>query len=244
MTIMNRRAVLRGIASTATATAALAVPTIASASTDPEPVIAAWRAWRALEMEFLGLARLEREKWAALPDWVRAPKVLLMVGKPSGREFFASYPEEIEQHFFHPASAFFPSTPAQLEAKKARRDAKLAELEDIQRRASQEQERCGLRAIEKRLDELVEAQDGLERLIEESPSMSPVSLAAKVDVGFSHSEKDESLVDLPHCMFAAIVRSIIHELPADMVEALAPIAAGEGTIREIYTRPAAAQGAV
>jgi hypothetical protein len=230
----GRRAILVGAVA-----ALVAAPALASSPVD-DPIYQIWREWRTLELELLDLGSQQKAMWAALPEWVRSPRVLLMIGKPSGHEFFASTVDEIEHYFFHPASENFHFTPAQIEARKARRDAKIAELEDLERRSGLEQERCGLAALDERIEEITNAQDGLERLIEQSPSISPVAVAAKVDVGFAHSDRDEHLTDLPYCMFAAVVRSVIHELPADMAEALEPIGAGDCTIREVYTRPAAA----
>jgi hypothetical protein len=151
-------------------------------------------------------------------------------------KFYGSTPAEIRRWLGHDHPQFVPS-----ERSKARLEELTAELNRIEKAAEEERDRCGLTAIEDQLDEITDAQGKLELVIEQSPSVGPVAIVAKIDVGFAHSDRDDLLEDLPHCMFAAVVRSLIQELPDDMAEAMEPIAAMEGQIRDVYTRAGAAE---
>ena len=53
------------------------------------------------------------------------------------------------------------------------------------------------------------------------------AVAAKMNIAFDHA--DGFLCDLPWCMAAAVLRSVLPDLPADMAEALAPPTKGQGT---------------
>ena len=100
----GRRTVLRGLlAAPLVGTGALAV-----AEPAEHPIMRPWRAWRALEVESCRLLVQRRAIWAGLPDEVRHPRVLLLKGASSGREFFASNVEQIDYHFtsLHPAYHF------------------------------------------------------------------------------------------------------------------------------------------
>ena len=82
-------------------------------------------------------------------------------------------------------------------------------------------------AIDDRDQPLQDVEDVLSRAIEALPSNTPTAVAAKMNIAFDHA--DGFLCDLPWCMLAAALRSVLPDLPADMAEALAPLTKGQHT---------------
>jgi hypothetical protein len=250
-TRITRRAILTGIAASTAATAALAVPaaivaTSAAASfAANDPIYPIWRRWRDLEEEGARLSVASSEAWDAMPDWAKNPRVLALEGKdykgnPDGNKFYATTPEEIRQIVGMNHPMFQNATP-QSRARAETRVARLeAELQAAEAAAEAERERCGYAAIHRRWDAAIDEQDPLINQIEQSASYSPVALAAKIDVAFAHSDGEGLFVDLPHSPHCSIVRSVYHELPADMQAALARAAAMEGKVGRLYWRRAEA----
>ena len=70
------------------------------------------------------------------------------------------------------------------------------------------------------------AESELVRAIEALDSAGPIAVAAKINVGFDHAHRADYLEDLPWCMLASVLRTILPGLPADMAAALQPLTAG------------------
>jgi hypothetical protein len=113
-----------------------------------------------------------------------------------------------------------------------------AELRAATEASDMEQQRCGYSAIERRWDAAIEEQGALIDQIEESASCSPMTVAARIDIAFAHSDSEAIFVDLPHSLYCSILRSVYAELPGDMQAVLARAAAMEGKIGRLYWRRA------
>lgn len=72
------------------------------------------------------------------------------------------------------------------------------------------------------------------RAIEALDTASPAAVAAKLNLAFDHSDKEEFLADLPWCTLGTMVRCLLPHLPADMIAALAPLTKGPGTDTKIW----------
>ena len=134
----TRRAILTGIAATAVAGAALAVPPAAAATTDVDAVLAAWRTWHALGTERERLCAEMVEIFERFPEHVSKPRVLLLEGKVSKKQWYATTVEEIVQYYSGHEDIM---TPAQITQRQARRDAKVAELQGAKAIAEAEMQR-------------------------------------------------------------------------------------------------------
>jgi hypothetical protein len=227
----SRRAILTGAAASI-----VAAPAIASSPAD-DPLYSVWREWRTLfERHWAATDRLA-EIDAGLPDWARNPRVLVLVGQVSKHEFWASTPGEIREimGFGHPMFTQSAKTIAKAEAFEA-------ELRARQREAAAEYERSGYEDQCSHCDALWEAMDPLKNRIEESPSTSPIAIAAKLDLAFASVEDvKQDLGDPPISYMGYVLRSLWDGLPADMQDALRPAATHDGLVYQLYA-PATGRG--
>jgi hypothetical protein len=153
-----------------------------------------------------------------------------MVGRYSKKEFWASTPAEIREvmGFNHPS---FTTTPQNI----ARAEALDAELVKIREAAEAEYVRCGYDAESKRRDAIWNAMDPLLKRLEESPSTSPVAIAAKLDMAYASLEDVTlDLGDPPISYMGYVLRSLWESLPADMQDALRPAAEHDGQVYNLY----------
>jgi hypothetical protein len=228
MTDLTRRAALRGITATAATTAVLAIPAAASSSTDPEAVLAAWRSLRDLTAEW---RRLDDEMWEIredLPLWVKQPRILLFIGKPSGTEFFADTVEKIENHFLGSPWADTWSVTIRAE-QQAKRDAKVAELEDVKRRAAEELERSGWGWRDRRQDEIDVIEGQYHAVINRAVGTHPIIIAAKMWQAL-YFQPHDAFEDYPQCCMVGAIRGLLPELPGEMQAAMRTIANAEPTM--------------
>ncbi len=94
--------------------------------------------------------------------------------------------------------------------------------------------------IEDRAGPLDAAESDLARAIEGLDSAGPIAIAAKINVAFDHARRTDDIEDLPWCMLASVLRTILPGLPADMAAALQPLAAGrrETLLAKLYGQAA------
>lgn len=243
--ILTRRALLRGSVTAAAAASATALPIIASAAVpEPDPVLAAWRAWRPLEEEAARLS-VERERiWASLPKEAREPIVPVDVPREhtlhvNSIDLYDRYTRFLDALWENHDPNLDPQpTGFQLPGDWMRgyRRNFLRRFRRAQAKARELQDRAGYIALGERLVAIWTEQEPLRIAIRESTSVSPVAIAAKIDVALSWRKGSEFLSDQPNCLTCSIVRTLFPQLPADMAAALEPIAAEQGTIREAYLR--------
>ena len=81
-------------------------------------------------------------------------------------------------------------------------------------------------AIEDRVSDLDAAESELAHAIGELESAGPIAIAAKINLAFDHAHRTDYIEDLPWCMLASVLRTILPNLPADMAAALQPLTAG------------------
>jgi hypothetical protein len=229
MNTTTRRAAMRGIAATAVATAALAIPAASASTTNVDAVLAAWRAWRPLAEEF---ARLS-EEWTrihkAAPEWVRNGPHIEIAG--------------VQVHSPETVDRAMKSLPDWLKpASEQLRECAVRGWDEGWARVEAERVRIGLYPVQNRQDEITELQDPLIVVIENAGGSHPVVIAAKLDLALSNADDEYDLGDAEVAYIASAIRALLPELPADMAQSLAPIAAMEGTIRQIYTRLPATGG--
>jgi hypothetical protein len=226
MTMIDRRAVMAGIAATTAATAALAVPAASAATTDAEAVLAAWRAWRPLEEELRTNAARITELHRRHPEAATIPGIEVLG--------LMCMSESAIDGALRAAPAWMqPAVPRLAETAKR-------ELRSERDRLEKLDESIGTAQLQRRQDEVVQLQDPHVELIESAQSSAPVVLAAQLDLALAHLDQDHSIEDIGPGLIAAAVRGLLPELPDDMREKLAPIAAGEGKIGEVYRRAGAA----
>lgn len=231
---MNRRAMLRGIAATTAAGAAVAVPAAianASTATDVDAVLAAWRAWRPLAEEFARLSDEAERIEKSMPDWARSgPHIAI---------------NDVQVYSPHSLDQAMKQLPDWLKpASEQLRECALRGWNEGWARAEAERARVGLAPRRDRMDEITDLEDPLITLIENASGSHPVVVAAKMDMALNKTSCSDLFEDLPWSLLASAVRGVLSDLPADMAEALAPIAAGHGMIGEIYDRGAAERRAM
>lgn len=230
----GRRTVLRGL---------LAVPLVGTgtlAAPAGHPIMRHWREWRALEVESRRLLVKQRAIWAGLPDEVKHPKVLLLKSPTSGREYFASNIEEIDRHFTPPTG--FQGTELEARKRRARRDAKVRELEAVRAAAEAELERSGYNACQFRVDEVCDQQIEPALEIEHATGAALAVIAAKADYAFSCLSRDGELGNCPVSGLSDIIRTLLPYIPTEMAVALAPLAGSKGTVEEAYLASSASVG--
>lgn len=159
---------------------------------------------------------------------MKQPQVLLLIGQPSGKEFHASTVERINE--FYLVGPWSDSWSATLRAKQvAKRDAKVAELEEIKCRASDELERSGFAWRERRLAEIDELREEHNKVIDDAASSHPVIIAAKAYHGLSLGCVSDYLDDYPARSFVQIIRGQLPELPAGMRTVMELITSADAT---------------
>ena len=79
---------------------------------------------------------------------------------------------------------------------------------------------------EDRASDLDAADSELAHAIEGLDSAGPIAIAAKINLAFDHAHRTDYIEDLPWCMLASVLRTILPNLPADMAAALQPLTAG------------------
>jgi hypothetical protein len=191
-----------------------------------EAVLTAWRAWRALEEEDRRLQSAIGWKRQAQPKWAQNPSIEVV-------NRVCYWPDMIDDAC-NSAPAWMKPFVDEL------RNSAKKEFADIDARAAAHNESIGIAPLERRAYEIEALQDSLIETIEKAEGSAPVIIAAKLDLALSRMDSGEALADSPLCYIAAAVRGLLHELPSDMRTALAPIAAGEGTIDAAYRRAAVA----
>jgi hypothetical protein len=212
---VGRRAILAGIASTPL------LGTSALAETDEvDAVLAAWREWRPLQCEDAALTPKMKAAFKALPTWVKTPQVRVL-------DTWCGYEGEINEVCDLAPAWMAPAIPTVQEAAKR-------ELQDLVRRGEEHTQQCGYADLDKYSEELMKRQMPLTERIEASNSNHPIVIAAKIDIALSEAPTDEMLGDCPWVPIAAIVRSLLPHLPADMAEALTPVAEERGRIGELF----------
>jgi hypothetical protein len=80
--------------------------------------------------------------------------------------------------------------------------------------------------IEDRASRFDAAERELAQAIEGLESAGPIAVAAKIDVAFDHARRTDYIEDLPWCMLASVLRTLLPNLPADMAAVLQPLTAG------------------
>jgi hypothetical protein len=225
-TTPTRRAILSGIVAATAATAVLAVPAASAATGDVDAVLAAWRAWRPLEEESSILSDAIHDLYNKHPNARQMPGLLVLGVRCTSEEGIDAVCDA--------APAWMrPSIPQLRESAKR-------ELAAEWKRAEAFDERIGMKPLQQRLDKVGALAGSLLDLIENADGSSPVIVAAKLDCALSHLSGEEHLEDLGPSSIASAIRGLLPELPDDMRAKLVPIAAGEGTIGDIYRRAGAA----
>ena len=216
--LITRRALLRG---SVTAVAAATVTTLpiaaAAALPEPDPVLDAWRAWRPLEERSVYLLTERDRISASLPEEVHTPMIRVMV--PVGGGQMAPLPIWRMKAYDNWMERL--ARPDERALLKLHRRNVARRLQRALAKAERQKKLAGLTALQAQLDALWAQQEPLYRAIKDSTSVSPVAIAAKIDVGLSLMDKSDLLGDHMVC---DIVRDLMPQLPADMREALAPIA--------------------
>jgi len=231
MSTITRRAALRGVVSTAAATAALAVPAASATTADVDAVLNAWRAWRPLEEEDWAINAAWRDIHNKHPRTRETPSVLVFGVQ-------CTNDRDIDDVCSRAAEWMGPVMP-QL------RESANRELAAVLARAGALEKKTGLTRLQERSEELDGIRGPLFDLIENADGSSPIVVAAKLDCALSHLSADANLDDCGPSGIVSAIRGLLPELPSDMREKLALIAVGEGKIREIYTpRPVASEEAV
>jgi hypothetical protein len=240
-TATSRRNVLTVIGAAAAAVipikTAAALPATAA---DVDGVITAWRQLRDLQVEYQSLDDEMREIQEDLPLWVKQPRVLVMVGKPSGREFWASTEAQIEAHYI--ALPWWGSMSAKQKVEMmAKRDSKVAELEEIKQRAASEYEKAGWTWRDRRQNEIDEAEPPLHKTIDEATGHHPVIIAAKLWHGLTF-QCTEMFDDYPARCLVGAIRGLRSHLPSDMRAAMDLITNADGTddMHSVWRKLAAA----
>jgi hypothetical protein len=217
-TSTTRRAILAGAAA-----AIVAVPSPAGADNhdnEVNAVLDAWRAWRALEEEDRRLQADIKWKELGVPGWAQVPSVQVFdkdcwsddaidAACNAAPKWLQSMVPEIRQKAHEELIAVWK-----------RRDAFYAKI--------------GLDKLEERSDEITNLQSPLIRTIERSDSSAPIVVAAKLDLAIARFKSDAHLADLPQGHICDAVRGLLPELPADMREKLAPIAAADDVVKSVY----------
>ena len=80
--------------------------------------------------------------------------------------------------------------------------------------------------IEERASRFDVAESELVHAIEALESAGPIAVAAKITVAFDHARRADYIEDLPWCMLASVLRTLLPSLPTDMAAALQPLTAG------------------
>jgi hypothetical protein len=224
----SRRAILTGAVA-----AVVAAPALASSPVD-DPIYPVWREWRTLFEQHWAMLDRACEVEDTLPNEVRAPRVLVIVGKdwqgkPNGKLFYGRTPEEIRDllGFNHP---MFQKSPRSI----ARAEELERELAQLRANATAEYERCGYTALCRHADELWAKMDPLKKRIEENPSASPIAIAAKLDMAYTSADADTDLGEPPVSYMGHVLRSLWPSLPADMQDALRPAATHDGQVWSLY----------
>jgi hypothetical protein len=223
-TTTTRRAILTGIAATTAATAVLAVPAASAVTTDVDAVLAAWRAWRPLEEEGRAISAAIRDLHEKHPLTRKIPSVLVFDQQ-------CVTDENIEEVCQRAPAWMQPAIPQLQESAKR-------ELAAEQKRSEEFNDQVGITQLYNHLEEIDEASGRHFELIDRATGSSPVIIAAQLDLALAHMDGDEDISDCGPRSIVSAIRGLLPELPADMAEALAPIAAGEGTIWDAYTRTA------
>jgi hypothetical protein len=220
----GRRAILAGAIA-----AVVAAPALASSPVD-DPMYPVWREWRTLFEQQWAASDRATELENELPALVQAPRVLVMVGQHSKREFWASSPEQIREILGHnhPMCQKSPQSIARAEALER-------QLAQLKADAKAAYERCGYTALCRHADELWTKIGPLGRRIIESPSTTAVSLAAKLDMAYASVEDvTQDLGSTPISYMGHVLQSLWCSLPADMQDALRPAAEHDGLVCHLY----------
>ena len=218
----TRREILSGIAA---ATAALAVPGASATTPDVGAVLEAWRAWRALEEEAWPLRPTIDWKRKGVPLDIEAPSVEVC-GTMCQFEWAIDLACDAAPAWIQPAIA---------EIRKAAK----AELVAAWKRREEFYQKIGLEKAEDRTDEITDLQSPLISRIEDATGSEPVIVAAKLDLAVSCLHSQAEFGDTPQIYIAAVIRGLLSELPDDMREKLAPIAAADDVVKAVYwPRPA------
>jgi hypothetical protein len=219
----GRRAILAG------AVAAIVVaPALASSPAD-DPLYPVWREWRTLFQQQLAALDRATKIEEGLPALVQAPRVLVMVGQHSKREFWASSPEQIREIMGHnhPMCQKSPQSIARAEALER-------QLAQLRADAKAEYERCGYTALCRHADDLWAKMGPLGKRIIQSPLSSAVAIAAKLDMAYASADADTDLGEPPISYMGHVLRSLWPSLPADMQDALRPAAEHDGLVWQLY----------
>jgi hypothetical protein len=220
----TRRAILTGIAATTAATA-LAVPATADAMSDVDAVLAAWRVWRPLEEEDWSINAAWQGIYSRHPSTRNIPSVLVF-------DVQCMSDDGIDEVCRRQPAWMQPAMPQLRESAKQELAAEIARSDSFD-------EKVGLAKLQRRSEDIDQIMGPLLDLIENADGSAPIIIAAKLDCALSHLRGDDCLSDCGPSGIASAIRGLLPELPEDMRQKLAPIAAGEGKIREIYTRPVA-----
>jgi hypothetical protein len=70
------------------------------------------------------------------------------------------------------------------------------------------------------------AESELVHAIQALESSGPIAIAAKLNLAFDHAHRADYIEDLPWCMLASVLRTLLPTLPAEMAAALQPLTAG------------------
>jgi hypothetical protein len=215
----TRRAILTGIAATAAATA---VPAQAGATIDAEAVLAAWRAWRPLEEEDWALCAELKDAYKRYPQAFIPPGVLVC-------DVNCMTAENIDEACKQAPAWMQPAMAHIRECAKQELAAEWTRFEKLE-------DKVGISRMNRRSDEVDALRGPHFDLIENADGSSPIIIAAKLDCALSHLSGDEDLSDCGPSGIASAIRGLLPELPADMAQTLAPIAAGEGKVRDTHHR--------
>jgi hypothetical protein len=80
--------------------------------------------------------------------------------------------------------------------------------------------------IEERASCFDVAESELVHAIQALDSAGPIAIAAKLNVAFDHAHRADYIEDLPWCMLASVLRTLLPDLPAEMAAVLQPLTAG------------------
>ncbi|MGH6883088.1 hypothetical protein [Hypericibacter sp.] len=225
----TRRAALVGLAASV---AAIGTCSASAATEETDPVLEAWRQWRPLEARLNELRMAKEQIMVALPDWAQRPRVKVGewtsdgCGAKKGDPIYFHSWDQLAAHY-GPGSMSFSGMdgPAFFLQKRA-------EFHASERAMETARERVGLNDIEDRMEVTEKAADVYLRAMLHTEQPGPVALAARLDVAINFSGA-KFLVDYPTNILCAGIRDLLPELPADMQEALRPIATALGTMRTI-----------
>jgi hypothetical protein len=221
----SRRNVLVGLGAAAATLVPMAASASATVDSNVEAVLEAWRAWRALEEEDIRLNFKIKWKLQMVPSWAQVPGITVF-------ETFCLTEDCIDDACNAAPAWVQPAVP------EIRKQAK-AEFSAVWRRREELYEKIGLAKLEARQDEIVNLQVPHIKLIENAPGSHPVIVAAKLDMSIAQCDSSSHLSDLPQGYICDAMRGLLPDLPEEMREKMATIAAADDIVKAVYwPRPA------